>query len=1053
VHVADPETVPSNLPRPLSSFIGRDEEVRRLVDACAGTALLTLTGPGGAGKTRLAREVAAQLAAAAPARHPDGVWWVELAPLAPGGDASALLQLVADVVGVHLTVTCDAADAVARALAGRRALLVLDNCEHVVDAAAALAERLLRGCPGLTILATSREALGAEGEVAWQVPPLARPPVFDAAHPATADALRAYDAVQLFVERARAAQPAFALTDANASAVTAICTRLDGLPLAIELAAATLPSLGVEQLATRLDDALRLLTRGRRTALPRHRTLRAVLDWSHDLLAPDERVLLARLSVFRGAFSLDAAEAVGDVLPDGTPVLDALGGLVEHSLVEMREGSADAADGAPDEPRYALLETVRQYGAARLRESDEEEHGARRRHATWIAAFTEAVEPRFWSPARGRMVAAVRRDLDDVRAALSWASAPSGDAVVAAQIAGALGWFWATAHAWDEGRACLDGAIAAAERERLDAPAQPPLVRLYLLRAYMFGGGLANYVGDAAGALSYVDRMAPLLDGLAHDVEARAAALDPAADPARAAEVHAWTRMLRRALPAAEDARAETMLRLGDATAALAHAEAGARHAVGMEDRWYAALLRTRRAIILAAAGRRADAAAEFAQAAAEQRALDESWILSYCLQGMAVNALAMGHLHEAAARAAEGAAVLRAEPDPWFLSRALETLAATCVAPWPDEPAGAHRFAPLAAQLLGAAESLRRRCGAALLDADRAMHASTRDAVTRGMDAGDRAREEASGAARTYDEMIALAETVAAALVAPPSASSRGMPSAQAASDHGAATAASTAPRGPALAIDVLGTFAIRRDGLPLPDDELPSGKVRELLLWLLLHPGAAKEQIGAELWPDASSAQLRSSFHFTLHHLRRALGDPRWVTFGASGYRLDRAPASDRLLDADVDAVLGAAATLRDLSRARSAPTDDALDDAREALARYHGDVATTTGIGSVAGDWLADRQAHVRAAWVDGSTQLAAMYGAAGRHADALAIYERVLAVEPLRESVHRALMQTHLALGEPARALGHYDALVALLRREVGASPARETSALVASLRRG
>jgi predicted ATPase len=322
------------VPPALSSFVGRTGEradLARALAAPAGERLVTVTGPGGAGKTRLVREVAAEAVGAGGPGFPGGVWWVELAPVPAGAEVA---PAVAAVLGVRAAPGRDVVEAITEALRGtvghpRRTLLVLDNCEHVVESAAAFAERLLRAAPALTVLATSREALAVEGEKAWVLPPLASPPaVGGAARPGaparagTAQTLLGYEAVRLFVERARAVTPAFALTDANAPAVAAITARLDGLPLALELAAASVGALGVDQVAARLDDVFALLTRGRRTALPRHRTLRALLDWSYHLLAPAERALLARLAVFRGPFTLDAAEAVGAGGP-GDPVPDA----------------------------------------------------------------------------------------------------------------------------------------------------------------------------------------------------------------------------------------------------------------------------------------------------------------------------------------------------------------------------------------------------------------------------------------------------------------------------------------------------------------------------------------------------------------------------------------------------------------------------------------------------------------------------------------------------------------------------------------------------------
>jgi predicted ATPase len=341
------------------------------------------------------------------------VWWTELAPLAPGADPT---PAVAAVLGIRQPTGAEGAgtlaDVVAAGIGARRLLLVLDNCEQLVDASAALVERLLRECPGLTVLATSREALAVEGEVVWPVAGLAHPRAGDA----DPCALARYEAVALFVERTRAVLPGFAVTARNAAAVAAITARLDGLPLALELAAAQTAALGPEHLATRLDDAFAVLTRGRRTVPPRHRTLRALLDWSYDLLGPDERALLARLSVFGGPFPLEAVERVCAPRGDG-PAVAALGRLVEQSLVDVREEG--------NETRYWLLETVRQYGRARLAETPAAARLVRARHAAWVAARAAAAAPATWSAALQRTVRALEGDAAEIRAALDWAAGPA----------------------------------------------------------------------------------------------------------------------------------------------------------------------------------------------------------------------------------------------------------------------------------------------------------------------------------------------------------------------------------------------------------------------------------------------------------------------------------------------------------------------------------------------------------------------------------------------------------------------------------------------------
>ncbi|HYW31003.1 MAG TPA: AAA family ATPase, partial [Gemmatimonas sp.] len=429
-------SVPSNVPSTLSSFVGRTAVVVELLGALATQRLLTVVGPGGAGKTRLAREVAAALSLSprTTALHPDGVWWVELAPVRLGSDVAGA---VASALSINPTPGRRLVDALIDGLRGQRLLLVLDNCEHVILETAQLVDAVLRTAPDVTILCTSREALSTEGEVAWPIRALPRPSSHDRLG---ADEAAAFEAVQLFVERARSVTPGFALTDGNAPAIATICERLDGLPLALELAAAVVPVLGVEAIAARIDDALTLLSRGRRTALPRHRTLHAVLDWSYALLEEDERALLRQLSVFRGSFTLDAMADVCGARGAEMDLLPALGRLVEHSLVEVREDDGEA--------RYRLLETIRQFGSAAL-SSTPEEDAVRRRHAGWVAAIAADAEPALFSPARGRTVERLRGSIDEIRAALTWAAGPSGSPMLGARIAGMLAWFWISGVPWE----------------------------------------------------------------------------------------------------------------------------------------------------------------------------------------------------------------------------------------------------------------------------------------------------------------------------------------------------------------------------------------------------------------------------------------------------------------------------------------------------------------------------------------------------------------------------------------------------------------------------
>jgi len=373
----DNPELPNNLPTLVSAFIGRETELADVRQLISSARLVTLTGAGGSGKTRLALQASAELIG----KIPDGVWLTELAPLTDGDQipvAVAAALGITDHGGPTLTAT------VTSALADHDMLILLDNCEHVIDAAAKFCDEVIRHCPRVRFLATSREPLGIDGERIYRVPSLSLPD----SDADTAEGLAHSDAVRLFAERARALQPEFRLDEQSAPLAATICRRLDGIPLALELAAARLSSMSLAQIAARLDQRFRLLTGGSRNAMPRQQTLQATVDWSFGLLAPPERSTLTRLSVFAGGFDLEAAEAVcvSDTV-DALDVLDLLGSLVAKSLV--------IADHSPQTVRYRMLETIRQYSAQELlrAEGDDEVLRIRDRHAGYYLSLAEAGAP------------------------------------------------------------------------------------------------------------------------------------------------------------------------------------------------------------------------------------------------------------------------------------------------------------------------------------------------------------------------------------------------------------------------------------------------------------------------------------------------------------------------------------------------------------------------------------------------------------------------------------------------------------------------------------
>jgi predicted ATPase len=423
-----------NLPSPTSSFIGRQSELaevtRLLSDPASGGRLLTLIGMGGCGKTRLALQAAARLFD----YFPDGIWFVDLAPLS---DPSLIPQVVAAVLEIRETPNRPLLTLLTEALRSRSILLILDNCEHLIEACARLVDAILQHCSTVRILATSREVLGVTGETTWRVPFF---DLLDPEHLPSLATLVTNDAVQLFAERARAVAPEFSVTAPNARSVVQICRRLDGIPLAIELAAARVRVLTVEQIDARLDDRFRLLTGGSRTALPRQQTLRSLIDWSHELLAEDEKIVFRRLAAFSGSFGLEAAE---EVCAAGTEVetyavLDLLGQLVEKSLVlvERRE----------IEMRYRLLETLRQYALERLRTSGELA-AVQRRHVDYYVQLVATAEPELTGAESPRWLARLELEFDNLRAVLAWSRAAGDRGTVedvepGLQLAASLSYFW-----------------------------------------------------------------------------------------------------------------------------------------------------------------------------------------------------------------------------------------------------------------------------------------------------------------------------------------------------------------------------------------------------------------------------------------------------------------------------------------------------------------------------------------------------------------------------------------------------------------------------------
>jgi predicted ATPase/DNA-binding winged helix-turn-helix (wHTH) protein len=469
----------TNLAEPVSALIGREVEFEEILGLTAAHRLVTLTGAGGIGKTRLGLDVARRLLP----KFPDGIWAIELAPLS---DPDLVPVAVATELGLDLAGSAVSPERVANAFASKQLLLVLDNCEHLIGAAASMAEAVLRANPATRVMATSREPLRAEGECLYLVPSLAVPT--EGSRDAE-DPLR-YGAVQLFVARARAAVPQFSPDEPAVAAIAAICRRLDGIPLAIELAAARTTALGVEELAARFDDCFHLLTGGRRTALPRHQTLRATLDWSYQLLPELERAVLRRLAIFAGGFTLQAASTVAatDEIA-GSDIVDCVANLVAKSLVAADLGGATGW--------YRLLETTRVYALEKLTRSGELEQLARR-HAEYCRDLFERAEVELQTRPASEWLAAYGRRIDNLRVALDWAFSPGGDASIGVALTAAAVPLWMHLSLMEECRGRVERALAAIAAGAGRDPKREMQLHTALAVSLMYTGGAISEI-DAVG--------------------------------------------------------------------------------------------------------------------------------------------------------------------------------------------------------------------------------------------------------------------------------------------------------------------------------------------------------------------------------------------------------------------------------------------------------------------------------------------------------------------------------------------------------------------------
>lgn len=679
----------TNLPIPLTTFIGRAKEIAALKELLPKTRLLTLTGAGGCGKTRLAIQVATDLVNA----YQHGAWWIELAVLT---DGALVPQSVAKALGVREIPTQPLIETLTNHLRSRELLLLLDNCEHLVRACAELTETLLSACPNLKILTTSREVLGIAGETAWRVPELSLPAL---AHFPTTATLMEYDGIRLFAERAAAATPNFRLTEQNASAVAQIASRLDGIPLAIELAAARVKILSVEQIAARLEDRFRLLAGGSRTALPRQQTLRATMDWSYGLLSEQERLLFRRLSVFAETFSVDAVEAVcvGEGI-ERDDVIALLSSLAAKSLI-----IADQLDG---EVRYRLLDTVRQYAREKLLESQGAEQ-MRDRHLNFFFKLVEEAEPKLKSPEETLWLERLEREYENLRAALEWAMAKAS-VEVRLNFAANLSWFWTVRGYYGEASAWLDSALTGSS----NASASTRAKALHAL------GWAVNARGDYGRALTLFEESLALYrqvgdrSGIAFVLNALGVWASFQGDDAKAKPLYEESLALRRELG----------------------------------DKWGIAQTLQNFAFIALEESDYARAEALYKEALALWRELGDIRGVARMQSGLAKIAQRQGDYEQAAALGTEALSQLLEVGDKWSFAQGLEGFATLATARGEPERA---------ARLFGTAETLRESIGFPLVPSERVNYDLDVAAVRTQLDQATFNAAWAEGRAMTLEQAL----------------------------------------------------------------------------------------------------------------------------------------------------------------------------------------------------------------------------------------------------------------------------------------------------------
>ncbi len=1017
-----------SLPVFLSTFIGRKTELGEIKSLIRerSVRLLTLTGPGGCGKTRLAREILSDLEDT----FEDGIVWVDLVGLST---EDALLVETAAALDVRPSPGQTLSAALTAALRQRETLLVLDNCEHLVDASAQLVDRLLRACPELHVLVTSRQRLGVDGEQRWQVPPLSYP----ADDPPAMNSPGEYDAIQLFLARARLVHPGFDLDSQTLPALVQITRLLEGMPLAIELAAARVSELDIPELAKRLDDQLSLLHGKVHTPVSHHHSMSETIRWSFDLLSAEEKVLFCRLGVFRSGFTLDAAEAVCSGEPLAAErVLDLLGKLVDKSLV-LRESTGQTAS------HYRLLESIRQYASYKLGVLEE----ARDVHDRHLAYFFQSVleaEPQLLGSSQKAMTEALEEEYENVQAALSWsvrrARLENGFSQQTARMADGLYWFWNYSGRHEEAKgwyATIIDLPGLDRRSSLYAHIQHRLATfVWLLGNYPEAQGIlqdcletASQAGD-----SHMLGHAKLMLGIMALHQGRTGQAEQLLRESEGlfSELHVRERLI-----------AYTNLgglhrAMGDLDAARHYAEKAVLNARVVQDLWGLGLSLSGLGEVLFLQGEVERSFQLMEEALELIQSSGQHWLQAEALWRIADMLRRRGELARAVARFEQCYDLAQVSGAvEWQLS-ALNSLGFLALRRGDQRQAAGH-FSELL-RMTGGQRYEHILVHAFLgvmrlaLASGQVRLAGTLWEMYTGLKTahGLPSNEEESSLhellqphipARAFAGKASLAEATGLAMEITGGVERR-------------IIILSSEFR---LRLLGLGPAEVYMDGRLLGAPDWTFAKPKELLYYLVSHRPQTKEQIGLAFWPDASPAQLRVSLRATLYHLRRALEERSWILYEDGYYRFNTSLA----YWFDVEAF---ESCLQAAGKQTTPENEQAIEKLEEAVSLYRGEYLSDLAVS----EWATQRREELHGNYLNGLQRLGDLLAGTGSYDRAIAIYSKLLALDNLQEPAHRALMRCYAFNGDRVLALRQYKTLVEVLRDELGIAPSQETTALYRSL---